>query len=230
MGSIIKSDIYKLLRDKQTILLIIAYFIFSLLTWVSPAINPRELSSKEIIELSTADFGIIFLFVAIVATSVFALDYSNDTMKDILPYYPRKLVFFSKWLLVIILAVIFQFFCYLFGVGYTLLFNGAFPSTQELAEYANRYIIHLLINLVNIGFILFLASFFKQRYLLNALVLISLLITRFWPIGNGKFLFHYLSERYTWGADFSFSFLAATILLTVLFIMMGYLTFRKREA
>ncbi len=229
MRAIIKSDMYKLVRDRQTIFLVLFYFLFDALTWTSPAIDINSLSAQEILDISTADFGILFLFITVTAVSVFALDYSNDTLKDILPFYSRKTVFSAKLIVVVFVGIIVQVLCLLPGVLYSMVFSSSFPDISILKNYMNRFIVHYLINLVNIGFILFLASFFKQRYIINALVLVSLLITRFFPIGNGQFLYQYLAEQYAWGEELNLLFLIGTPLIIIVLLSANLLCFIKRQ-
>jgi len=228
MMDIIKSDIYKLVRDKQTIILIALYFIFDLLAWFF-AINLETLRPAEILELNTADFGMLFLFVTISAVSIFAIDYSSDALKEILPYHSRKKLFISKLILVILVSFTLQLICYLMGILYSVVFIGSLPSFSDVISYAERFISHYMIILANIGFVLLLSSFFKQRYLINALTLISLLIVRFFPVGNGMFLFDYLNSQFVWEIGFNLIFIISSFLVSAVFFYIGYLLFSKRE-
>ena len=228
--NILKSDFYKLVRDRQTIALIFIYFIFTIITLISPNLNINQLNADEVLNMLTVDFGMIFLFVTVVAIAIFTLDYSSNTLKDILPYHNRKKVFASKWASTIIVTAAMLSFCYVLGVAYSIGVTGELASSEDFKVFLNRFIVHYVIILANVSFVLFLSGFFKQRYLTNALVLVSLLITRFFPVGQGRFLFHLLGEHYAWGAALNYSFIGFTLLLTCVFIAFGYYCFMHSEA
>jgi ABC-type transport system involved in multi-copper enzyme maturation permease subunit len=231
MGNILKSDMYKLLRDRQTIVLVIIYSLVSVVSIlsVSQSQSAASVNIAKLLDWATMDFAFILILVTLVASAPYALDYSNDTLKDILPYYPRAKVFTAKWVAALLAAFTAQLFCYLLGLLYCLVIAGSLPNLAELGSYANRFVVHYLINISNVSLVLFLGSFFRQRAIINALVLVSLLLTRFFPIGKNQFLFNYLNLKYEWGASLDFLFIIGTLVITVLFIASGYCFFRARE-
>jgi len=223
-----KSELYKLVRDRQSRALVVIYFLFSLTTLVSPNLTLSESAAGELLNIFTVDFGMIFIMVTIIAITVFSLDYTENTLKDILPYHSIKAIFAWKWCTTIIAALAMLVFCYALSVTYSLVVARDVASGYAFLNLAKRFFAHFIIIVVNISFVIFVASFLRQRYLINAVVLVSLLITRFLPIGRGRFLFLLLSEQYAWGVHMQTSFALLSLFIICIFMVLGYYVFSKR--
>jgi hypothetical protein len=223
MGKIIVSDLYKIIKDRQTIILFIAYAVLMMANWLSS-------TNTQIapLERATNDFGLIFIFVSLVAPAPFAIEYANDSLKDILPYYSRRQLYAAKWLSVILVTVVAQLFCYLLGIAYACIVS-QLPAPGALLAYMSRYITQLVINLASVSIILFIAVFLKRRALINALVLLVLLMTRFIPVGSNVFLYEYLVPQYAWGASPDLSFIAIALAGAIAITCIAYAFFRSRE-
>ena len=226
MKNVIKSDFFKLMRDRQTIFIFAIFIVYTILDLAT--IGLTDFTSEEILMLVTSDFAVIFIVVTLVSTAVFALDYSNATLKDILPYFPRSTVYFSKWVSVILVAVISLLFCYAVGAIAALFFAVDLISFQIILTYFIRFVTQFVIILANIGFVLLLSSFFKHRYLMNTIILVSLIVVRFIPAGNSRFLFQMLTEQYTWGSGIDAAFILLSVTICSFFASIGFIRFINR--
>jgi ABC-type transport system involved in multi-copper enzyme maturation permease subunit len=228
----ILSELLKLYKDRtiRVIFIFIILYIVSGPLFTAPNVKEffKTAGTGELLSGFTTDTAFEMMLIGLVSAAVFAGEFSQGTIRNLLINNARGKVFFTKFFAVCIGSFALLFAWFFAGFVYVVISRGMLPIFTELKFYAYRFAVQYLLVLMQAGFLTVFGIITGRRALTNISTVFFWMILAFLPV-NGKFALEYVEGHYAWGNVPSTALIASLLGIIVILWAVGYLLFCTKE-
>lgn len=233
MKNLLKSEIFKLYKDRQIRFIALFIFFYIITGPVLSIESVREsykiATSGQILEGFTVDISFEIILISLIASAVFASEYTNKTIKNILIYNNRKDVFISKLAITLIGIFVLLLLWYISGLLFTLFYRKGIVSVQDVLYYFLKFIIHYLVIIGQSGILILISVLIKNRALTNISSVLVWMCTVFIPVYKDKVLLDIIIDRYPWGVAPDLYIIAISFVVFGICSCLGYFLFEFQD-
>lgn len=230
MKSMIKCEEYKLYKDKQ-IRIIVGFIIFYLTIKFIFSEKPSFYVSGSVGEWmadATIDSAFMAMLVSLVASAIFAAEYSYKTYKNIIPYVKKRRLFEAKIVTNAVSIFIILIIWYIFGLIIAIIKSTNSLTFQDLLFSLYKFCTQYLMILAHSGLLILISVVFHSRTITNISTVLLWFCYSFIPI-NGKKIFDYIVYACIWGTKPNYMLCLCLLLLFCICTFISNIIFNKQE-
>lgn len=172
MNTLIKNELYKIIKKKSTLYCFIFLILVNISFAVISKLYPKHFIPKELFVSNFATNSFIGLILIGTAASIISSEFEYGTMKNMITHFhSRKKILLSKWSVLLIYSLfLYLFFSLLSYINKVILFNKIYSLSDTLTNEK----LHLWEYWVQTIF----SNFITTWLILSAVLLVSTLLKR----------------------------------------------------